>query len=439
MYAYAPLVIGLLCLIATFPLSVARRRRHSRLPLPPKLTTSDRRFTASIKKQPYELFRQCSKELQSSLISFNVFWRRVIVINTIDAADALLTKQSARFSDRPDRVMLSLTGLDGALALLPKRRASSSSTSRAARDPERVEWRIHLAFVRMVLKWAIGYAAVDEDDALMLLSVKIGDNAAGLIGSSNTAWIEMFPIFKYVPTWLAGSEVSRIVSCYRQEIRTLFRWSEQHVSKELASDAPEKSFLVDMMQTCKTPYDRNIAQYAALSVMAGGYPAMISLCSTLLMAMLANPEAQRKAQDEIDAVAVVTEVLRWVPPIPLTSRYISTEEEFEGYTLPKNTTIVANVWAMTREEDRFPRPDSFIPERYIPDWTIPLQRLRTTACSGEEDRVWLWPPITAIASAQAILRRRRVVDPLSAILAVYNITSQDGVPKPENPRPSRTV
>lgn len=76
------------------------------------------------------------------------------------------------------------------------------------------------------------------------------------------------------------------------------------------------------------------------------------------------PEVQRRAQDEIDRVigpnglpgpddrenlpyieAIVKEVLRWHPVVPMGAAHMTTENDiFEGYRIPKGAYIMPNIW-----------------------------------------------------------------------------------------------
>ena len=89
--------------------------------------------------------------------------------------------------------------------------------------------------------------------------------------------------------------------------------------------------------------------------------------STLLsffMAMAMHPEAQAKAQAELDAVvgldrlpdhsdrdalpyvnAVVKEALRWQNVVPLGVIHRSMEDDdYKGYFLPEGTLVLPNIW-----------------------------------------------------------------------------------------------
>jgi len=98
-----------------------------------------------------------------------------------------------------------------------------------------------------------------------------------------------------------------------------------------------------------------------------------------------SPRSKKKGQQEIDGLlhnarlpefsdrpsllyveAIYREVLRWMPPLPISVPHRSTEDDiYQGYFIPKGTTILANIWAMTRNETTYPEPEIFRPERFI--------------------------------------------------------------------------
>lgn len=83
--------------------------------------------------------------------------------------------------------------------------------------------------------------------------------------------------------------------------------------------------------------------------------------------MCIHPRVQRRAQEEIDRVIgperlpkvadmpnlpyvnrVITEVLRWAPPSPMGMPHscMGHDSDFDGYHIPKNSTIFANIWSV---------------------------------------------------------------------------------------------
>jgi len=105
----------------------------------------------------------------------------------------------------------------------------------------------------------------------------------------------------------------------------------------------------------------------------------------MVIAMVLNPAVQERAQAELAAVlgserlpmfedqqaipyidAIIRETLRWAPPGPLGFSHAVTEDDvYEGYFIPKGSTIVANSWAMSRNSHRYPDPEVFRPERFL--------------------------------------------------------------------------
>jgi cytochrome P450 len=83
-----------------------------------------------------------------------------------------------------------------------------------------------------------------------------------------------------------------------------------------------------------------------------------------MLAMVLYPDIQKKAQDDIDRITgggrlptfadktslpyiacVVWECLRWNPVTPMAVPHCVTEDdEYDGYRIPKGSTIIANVW-----------------------------------------------------------------------------------------------
>jgi len=59
-------------------------------------------------------------------------------------------------------------------------------------------------------------------------------------------------------------------------------------------------------------------------------------------------------------------VSRWGCPVPLGVPHRLVEEDnYRGYVVPEGTTVLANAWAMTRNEIMYPSPNVFDPERFF--------------------------------------------------------------------------
>jgi len=105
---------------------------------------------------------------------------------------------------------------------------------------------------------------------------------------------------------------------------------------------------------------------------------------SFMLCMVLHPEVFKKAQTEIDQVVgndrlvefddrgslpyfdyVLKEVLRWGCPVPLgVPHQLTTDDEYRGYFLPRESTVLVNAWAITRNEELYPEPERFNPERF---------------------------------------------------------------------------
>ncbi|KAF9560815.1 cytochrome P450, partial [Agrocybe pediades] len=96
---------------------------------------------------------------------------------------------------------------------------------------------------------------------------------------------------------------------------------------------------------------------------------------------------QRKAQAEVERVvgdsrlpdfedrpampyveAMLLEVMRWavVTPLGVPHRMVK-DDVYGGYRIPAGTTVTANVWAILHDEEIYPEPFRFNPERFLKD------------------------------------------------------------------------
>ncbi len=113
--------------------------------------------------------------------------------------------------------------------------------------------------------------------------------------------------------------------------------------------------------------------------------------TAFILAMTLGPDIQKRAQAELDAVlsagssghwtrlptfadrpqlpyvnAIVLEVLRWNPAVPLGLAHRVTQDDvYRGYFIRKGTVVWANIWSMLHDPAVFPDPHEFRPARYL--------------------------------------------------------------------------
>lgn len=96
---------------------------------------------------------------------------------------------------------------------------------------------------------------------------------------------------------------------------------------------------------------------------AAGADTSVSTLTTFILAMTLHPEAQKRAQAELDAVlgerlptfadkddlpyvtAIMKEVFRWIPVLPLAVPHRAiNSDQYKGYYIPAGASVLGNTW-----------------------------------------------------------------------------------------------
>lgn len=202
--------------------------------------------------------------------------------------------------------------------------------------------------------------------------------------------VDLIPALKYLPRWMPGTGFFKIVDDYSQ-VQWHAAWDPYLWCKENLNT--HKVLMPNLCGTYLqdhdnlTEADQSRLVWSCLTTFEGGLDTSISTGLTFFMCMILNPDIQKKAQAELDSVigtsrlptiqdraqlpylrAVVAEVYRFSPAVPLGVPHALTQDDvYEGYFLPKGTWIMPNIWQMLHDEEIYPEPMKFKPERYNED------------------------------------------------------------------------
>ncbi|THU84658.1 cytochrome P450 [Dendrothele bispora CBS 962.96] len=126
--------------------------------------------------------------------------------------------------------------------------------------------------------------------------------------------------------------------------------------------------------------------WLAGTMYAAGAETTAGVLTWFMLAMIAYPETQKRAQAELDAVigrdripifadrdrlpyicAMIKEILRWHPVDPVGLPHCSIEDDwYKGYFIPKGSICIANVWHLNRDPDIYGLDaDHFNPSRHL--------------------------------------------------------------------------
>ncbi|KAJ7800590.1 cytochrome P450 [Mycena olivaceomarginata] len=175
--------------------------------------------------------------------------------------------------------------------------------------------------------------------------------------------VDMIPILKYVPERWA--KWKRDCAKTRKLQRDLYFGLLDETKERLRRCEENGSYMEEILARQEEfGMDREITGYLGGVLIEGGSDTISSFLQSLILALTAYPDAQKKAHDEMDRVempyirAMILETHRFRPVLPLIVPHSTVTAE-EG------STIFVNVWGIFHDPDLYDDPENFIPDRYL--------------------------------------------------------------------------
>ncbi|KAJ4793450.1 Cytochrome P450 [Rhynchospora pubera] len=220
-----------------------------------------------------------------------------------------------------------------------------------------------------------------EEKKMYAMMQEVVEETFGLIGHFGIG--DVFPSF----SWLEG-----LIGLGRRAIRTKKKWNlffEEVIQAHVERNKGEDNF-VDILLSLKNDSSvnpdltMNQMKGMLLNAFAAGIDTTYITIDWAMCELMKNPKIMKKLQEEVRGMvkkgdmvrsedlnqmgylrAVIKETLRLHPPIPVLPRESMEECEINGFTVPKGTKILVNVWAIGREAQSWEAPEEFMPERFI--------------------------------------------------------------------------
>ncbi|KLO09739.1 cytochrome P450 [Schizopora paradoxa] len=361
------------------------------------------------------------------LLYLRGFGQSIVIINSYEIAVDLLERRSLKYSDRPNSVMLNeLQGWDWMFANLPygdhwKRKRNPLQrfleSSNAAHheqilksevqklmrqlihSPRDFYSDIRRSMASIIMMLTYGHEVLSLDDQFVDLADKCIDQLA-LALRPGAYLVDALPLLKYLPKWFPGAGFQMAAEKGKKLSHDMQYVPYVDARNKTLSGKAVRSFTSQRIEYCigvngelSRLDEETISSAAGVCYMAG-VDTSTSMIQCFILAMTLFPEAQRRAQEEIDRVvgsdrlpqlsdrpqlpycaALCKELLRWQPVSPLGLAHASKEDdEFDGYYIPAKSTIIANQWAMLRDPVEYPEPSAFRPERFLPSAGGRIQR-----------------------------------------------------------------
>ncbi|KAF8210798.1 cytochrome P450 [Mycena galopus ATCC 62051] len=397
------------------------KRSRSRLPLPPgpkKLPLVGNLFDIPTERQ-WETYAKWSEQFNSDIIHLNAMGTSIVVLSSLEAVKELFEKRSSLYSDRPRLPMIELMGWDFGIGFMkygdrwrahrrllheafnvgavkqfqPQELAATHKLLRGIlQNPHDImEHFRHLAGALMMdITYGIDVRYSDDQYIRIAEEAMHGLSVASIPGAF---LVDTIPWLKHVPSWVPGAGFKHKAAQWKQVTRELLELPFSETQHNIATGLARESFTslnlrpLDDLAGSEKHAREAVLKASAANMYAAGADTTVSALGSFILAMLKYPWVQDRAQAEIDSVvgsgqlpafgdesalpyvsAVVKEVLRWrnVTPIAM-PHYLAVEDEYRGYRIPAESIIIGNAWAILHDDNMYPDPDSFQPERFLRD------------------------------------------------------------------------
>ncbi|KAI0763603.1 CyP450 monooxygenase [Trametes elegans] len=360
-------------------------------------------------------FRDIAMKHGGRVVYMEVLRQPMLIIN--DAFLAATSLEKANTSDRPHFNLVNLSGQGYNFAFSPygsnwrahrrefhryfhqgvvpkykdvQRAETHKFLARVLKSQSQLPWQIKTYLAAIILKILYGIDIVDEKDEHVLRTDGILE---ALVSSAPGRFLfEYLPVLRHVPAWFPGAGFQRMLVRCRAANAYLEHVLFDEIRETLKQGEPcGASVATTMLQGSSDatntldPEKERILKNVCATAFEGATDTSFSLIQAALVALATNPDAQRKAQAELDTVvgpgrlpdyddsdtlvyvnALIRELLRWHIVAPLLLPHLTIEDDvLDGYLIPAGTAISVNVWAMLHDPDVYDDPDKFLPERFI--------------------------------------------------------------------------
>ncbi|KAJ7589603.1 cytochrome P450 [Mycena floridula] len=334
-----------------------------------------------------------------------------IVLSSVAAVKELMDKRSASTADRPPNHMVHVItgGLNLGLAQYTEVWRTLRKAAHTILTPQAVKRHLPIQKAEatqlmydLVKDAEKFYTHIRRYSNSVIMSVLYGKRSPRYETREATAFFEMqhlwehvlepgaqppvdlLPFLTYIPErWASWKRLCKQV---RSLQRALYFGLLDECESRVGKGEGNGSYMEEVLEKQDAlGLDRELMGYLGGVLIEGASDTTSSFLQSLILAMVAFPEAQRKAHEELDRVigdkrlpsfedfqklpyiqAIVKETHRFRPVAPLTVPHANLAvEEYGGYVIPQGTIIFVNLWCIYHDPDAFDEPEVFNPDRYL--------------------------------------------------------------------------
>ncbi|XP_072923253.1 cytochrome P450 2U1 [Hemitrygon akajei] len=398
----------------------ARARDRARLPAGPRRwpLIGSLPGLGSGARLPPHLLLSAMAETYGSVSSLYLGSRLLVVLNGFEAVRDALQRSADVFSDRPTIPLITIITQRKGIVFAPyglvwkeQRRFSLSILRHFGFGKLDLEPKIleELKMVKSQLSKAVGTAfspchvinnavsniicsmclgkRFDYDDEEFKSILHLIARGMKLASNSPAMLINVFPVLRYLP-FGPFKEVAQTVKDVTLFLKKIIAEHRQTMDPENPRDFIDfylKEVDCEIQRNQNTSFSEDYLFYIIGDLFVAGTDTTSNTLLWAILIMASHPEVQEQVHREIMAVigesrlpsykdrhhmpfteATIMEIQRMTTVVPLAIPHMASETvEFKGYTIPKGSIVIANLWSVHRDPSRWEQPDEFNPSRFL--------------------------------------------------------------------------
>jgi len=361
------------------------------------------------------------RHVYGDVIGLKVLGRSIIVLNSRTAIHDLLDERSVIYSDRPSFPFLTeLAQLDWMLPILtygPEMHRQHRMLNQCintsffhqfqkllanearvfalsvGKDPKTMDAALNRMAGSSILGFTLGNHEPEKKEMLLKLAYDF-DESMSVDAAVGTHPVDLIPALAKLPLFVFGKKLADDIKRLNHCITDMLEIPYQLTKDTMETSAVGPSMTKHLIETYQdqdgtVSNERSIQASVAIAFSAGTVTTVITL-QVFLLAMMRYPEVQKKAQAYIDGVvgnerlptlsdreaipyieAIAKEISRWRPVVPMSFPHTNMRDDvYNGMFIPKGSTIIPNTWLCLHDENDFPEPNEFRPERFTDGYKL---------------------------------------------------------------------
>ncbi|KAI0092998.1 cytochrome P450 [Irpex rosettiformis] len=348
------------------------------------------------------------------VFSLSVPGKTIIVVNSEKAANELLEKRSAIYSDRARMAYYDYIGWKDAVIFAPygpfharqRKLYQDAFGKNVVSEYRSIQEREANTLLKGLLDEPANFDSLSKRFAGGVVTeigyghridsftdgfFSVGDRFAKIAGmGANPSLLDLHPIFAYLPSWAPGAATIKFIKETKPFMDAIVHDNHKKVVQQMKNGTARLSFTAKHLEAAfgkeHDSEEERAVRLGAAMIFTAGFETTWHFLVIFIAAMLLHPDAQQKAREELDRVVgrdrlpdfndreslqyvqcVINEVLRWNPVNPIGFPHRVMEDDvYNGMHIPKGAIVIPNTRAFTWEQSKFHDAKLFKPQRFLP-------------------------------------------------------------------------